>query len=256
MPSVSHESGSDIVHAPHPPLTEYYDSEEDRRDWVGDQFNKTAADYDRIEKILGLGTVSFYRKKMLELAGLQHGMKVLDVGMGTGLVARQAALLVGDPANITGVDPSPGMIGSAKLPAGVRVVEGRAESIPLPDGGYDFLSMGYALRHVANMADAFGEFHRMLNPGGKVCIMEITPAQGKFGNALLKGYCKYLVPALAKLVAKDKDTAQLWRYYWDTIEACAEPTKVMSTLENAGFVNVRRNVDLGIFTTYLADKSA
>ncbi len=254
MATRSNEATSNIVRAPHPPLTDYYEREEDRRAWVNEQFDKTASDYDRIEKILGLGTGSSYRHKILGFAGLKPGMRVLDVGMGTGLVAKQAALLVGDPGLITGVDPSPGMIRSAKLPDGVNVVEGRAERIPLPDGGYDFLSMGYALRHVSDMSVAFAEFRRMLNPGGKVCILEITPPKGRIATAILKGYCKYAVPALARLVARDKDTAQLWRYYWDTIEACAAPEKVMSTLENAGFMNVRRTVDAGIFSTYLADK--
>jgi demethylmenaquinone methyltransferase/2-methoxy-6-polyprenyl-1,4-benzoquinol methylase len=254
MPIRTSDTSGSVVHAPHPPLTEYYEREEDRRAWVGEQFDKTASDYDRIENILGLGTGSSYRRKTLERAGLKPGMRVLDVGMGTGLVAKQAARLVGDPSLVTGVDPSPGMIRSAKLPAGVTVVEGRAELIPLPDGGYDFLSMGYALRHVSDMAAAFAEFHRMLEPGGKVCILEITPPQGRIATTLVKGYCKYVVPALAKLVARDKGTAQLWRYYWDTIETCAAPANVMSTLESAGFVNVRRTVDAGIFSTYLADK--
>ena len=254
MQTPTKELAGNVVHAPHPPLTEYYSGEEQRRAWVGEQFDKTAADYDRIENILGLGTGSGYRRKILEWAGLKPGMRVLDVGMGTGLVAKQAARLVGDPSLVTGVDPSAGMIRSAKLPQGVTVVEGRAESIPLADAGYDFLSMGYALRHVSDMSVAFAEFHRVLKPGGKVCILELTPPKGKVSTALLKGYCKYIVPALAKLVAKDKDTAQLWRYYWDTIEACAAPAKVIATLESAGFVNVRRTVDVGIFSTYLADK--
>jgi len=254
MASQTNEVPGSIVHAPHPPLTEYYDREEDRRTWVGEQFDKTASDYDRIENILGLGTGSSYRHKILGFAGLKPGMRVLDVGMGTGLVAKQAARLVGDPSLVTGVDPSPGMIRSAKLPSGVTVIEGRAERIPLPDGGYDFLSMGYALRHVSDMSVAFAEFRRVLKPGGKVCILEITPPKGRIATAILKGYCKYAVPALAKLVAKDKDTAQLWRYHWDTIEACATPAEVMQTLESAGFVNVHRTVDAGIFSTYLADK--
>jgi demethylmenaquinone methyltransferase/2-methoxy-6-polyprenyl-1,4-benzoquinol methylase len=248
------DNTSNIVHAPHAPLTEYYQSEADRRGWVGEQFDKTAADYDRVEKILGLGTGPWYRRQMLEIAGLRPGMRILDVGMGTGLVAKQAARILGDASLVTGVDPSAGMIRNAKLPAGVTVIEGRAEAIPLPAAGYDFLSMGYALRHVSDMSVAFAEFHRVLKPGGKVCILEITPPKGRIAKALLKAYCKYAVPLLAKLVAKDKDTAQLWRYYWDTIEACAAPEKVMKTLESAGFVNVRRTVDVGMFSSYLADK--
>jgi demethylmenaquinone methyltransferase/2-methoxy-6-polyprenyl-1,4-benzoquinol methylase len=254
MTTQSSNLRDDIVHAPHPPLTEYYDREEDRREWVGRQFDETASDYDRMERILGLGTGSVYRRKMLELAGLKPGMQALDIGMGTGLVAKQAARILGDASKVTGVDPSVGMISNAKLPAGVTVVEGRAELIPLPNTAYDFLSMGYSLRHISDLSVAFAEFHRVLKPNGKVCILEITPPEGKIATALLKGYCKYAVPTLAKLIAKNKDTALLWRYYWDTIEACAAPSKVLHTLESAGFVNVRRTVDLGIFSTYLADK--
>ena len=85
MTTHSSSSAEDIVHAPHPPLTEYYEREEDRRDWVGAHFDKTASDYDRMERILGLGTGSIYRRKTLERAGLRPGMQMLDVGMGTGL---------------------------------------------------------------------------------------------------------------------------------------------------------------------------
>ena len=110
------------------------------------------------------------------------------------------------------------------------------------------------MRHISDLSVAFAEFHRVLKPGGKVCLLEITHPEGKIATTLLKGYCKYAVPSLAKLIAKNKDTALLWRYYWDTIEACAAPVKVQHTLESAGFVNVRRTVDLGIFSTYMADK--
>lgn len=253
--AIQHRPGqSEIVHAPHPPLTEYYEREEDRRAWVGEQFNKTAADYDRMETLLGLGTGPSYRRRTLLLAGLKPGMQVLDVGMGTGLVARQAASVTGDPSSITGVDPSPGMIQSAKLPAGVKVVEGRAELIPLADDGYDFLSMGYALRHISDLSLAFAEFHRVLKPGGKLCILELTPPKGKIAYALVKWYFRYAVPLLGKLVSRDNNTSQLWRYYWDTMAACAPPESVMYTLTAAGFANVRRHVDIGICSVYLADK--
>lgn len=250
------ESDKRIASVPHPPLTEYYDREEDRRSWVNTIFNKTATDYDRMETVLGLGTGPWYRRQTLELAGLKHGMQMLDVGIGTGLVARQAALIMRDASTITGVDPSVGMMQSAKLPAGVKLVEGRAEQIPLPNDSYDFLSMGYALRHVSDISLAFSEYFRVLRPGGRVCILEITSPKGRIATALLKTYFRYIVPNLAKLLAKEKDTPLLWQYYWDTIEACASPESVLNTLRNAGFTNVRRNVDLGIFTTYLADKPA
>jgi len=247
-------AAEDVVHAPHLPLTDYYDAEEDRRGWVHRIFNKTAVDYDRMETILGLGTGSWYRRQALLRAGLKPGMRMLDVGIGTGLVARQAVEILGDPRLVTGVDPSLGMLQSAKLPAGVELVEGRAEEIPFPDNSFDFLSMGYALRHISDLSVAFAEFNRVLKPGGRVCVLEITRPEGRIRTALMKAYFRNIVPALARLAARDKDTALLWRYYWDTIEACAAPQEVMHTLESVGFANVDRHLELGIFSEFRADK--
>ncbi len=98
------------MQAPHPPLNAYYRTDSDRSAWVREIFDRTAADYDRLERILGLGTGSWYRRRALRDAGLKRGMSVLDVGTGTGLLACAAARIVGDPARVTGVDPSPGMI--------------------------------------------------------------------------------------------------------------------------------------------------
>lgn len=248
-------AAEDVVHAPHLPLTEYYDAEEDRRGWVHRIFNKTAVDYDRMETILGFGTGSWYRRQALLRAGLKPGMRMLDVGIGTGLVARQAVEILGDPRMVTGVDPSLGMLQNAKLPAGVELVEGRAEEIPFPDNSFDFLSMGYALRHISDLSVAFAEFNRVLKPGGRVCVLEITRPEGRVRTALMKAYFRNIVPTLARLMARDKDTALLWRYYWDTIEACAAPQEVMHTLESVGFVNVDRHLELGIFSEFRADKA-
>ena len=247
-------AAEDVVHAPHPPLTDYYDAEEDRRGWVGRIFDKTAVDYDRMERILGLGSGSWYRRRALVRAGLKPGMRALDVGIGTGLVARQAADILGDPRMVTGLDPSPGMLQSAKLPPGVALFEGRAEEIPFPDASFDFLSMGYALRHISDLSVAFAEFRRVLKPGGRLCILEITRTEGRIRTAIMKAYFRTVVPTLAKLTARDKDTSLLWRYYWDTIQACAAPQEVMRTLESVGFVNVDRHVELGIFSEYRGDR--
>lgn len=244
-----------LVHAPHAPLTDYYPDESARRGWVSEMFDSTAPDYNRIERILGLGTGPWYRRQALLRAGLANGMRVLDVGVGTGLVAQQAAAIVGDPALVTGVDPSPGMLANTVVPKGVVLVAGTAERIPFPDASFDFLSMGYALRHISDLSIAFAEFHRVLKPGGRLCILEITCPENGLQKLLLKTYARRVVPLLARLAAKSGDTAQLWRYYWDTIEACAAPAEVMRTLESAGFAGVRRHLELGMFSEYGAAKA-
>jgi demethylmenaquinone methyltransferase/2-methoxy-6-polyprenyl-1,4-benzoquinol methylase len=251
------DESDDVVHAPHPPLTAYYASEEQRRGFVRQMFDSTASDYDRIERLLALGSGPWYRGQALERAGLEPGMRIVDIGVGTGLVAREAVKLVGDPSLVVGVDPSIGMMANARLPAGVQLVEGRAEAIPFPDGSFDFLSMGYALRHIGDLSAAFSEFHRVLKPGGRLCLLEITKPERTWTQRLLKVYMRGAVPVLTRLVGGSAETARLWRYYWDTIEACVSPGNVVHTLEAAGFNAVKRHVEtraLAILAEYQAVK--
>jgi len=245
-----------IVHAPHPPLTAYYGRPEDRTAWVQRMFDGTAADYDRTERLIGFGSGSWYRRQALLRAGLAPGMQVLDVGIGTGLVARQAASILGDPTRVTGLDPSPGMLGNARIPQGVRLVEGYAEDIPFPDASFDFVSMGYALRHISDLSKALREFARVLRPGGRLCILEITRPEGRLAAALLKAYLGRLVPALARLTSRKDDNPVLWNYYWDTIEGCASAESVLHTIRDAGFAETHRHVELKIFSEYRARKPA
>jgi demethylmenaquinone methyltransferase/2-methoxy-6-polyprenyl-1,4-benzoquinol methylase len=242
------------VLSPHAPLTEYYGDEAEHQQFLRRIFDDTAPDYDRIERILALGTGPLYRRKALQRAGLAEGAQVLDVGIGTGLVAREALRLIGPKGRLVGVDPSAGMMREVHLP-GVELVQGFAEKLPRPDASSDFLSMGYALRHISDVTAAFTEFHRTLRPGGRLLVLEITRPAGRVATALLKGYMRAVVPVIARVVGRRHDTAELWRYYWDTIEACIPPEAVMSALRGAGFSDVKRHVELGIFSEYTAVKS-
>ena len=114
--------------------------------------------------------------------------------------------------------------------------------------------MGYALRHIGDLSAAFREFYRVLKPGGRLCILEITRPERAWSQAILKAYLRVLVPLAARLVARHRDTPELMRYYWDTIEACASPAVIRAALESAGFVEVGRHVELGIFSEYRALK--
>ena len=242
------------VRQPHEPLHEYYASEGERAGFLHEIFASTAADYDRVERMLAFGTGPGYRRRALQRAGLSAGMRVLDVGVGTGLVAAQALALSSPGGEVTGVDPSIAMMQASPLAGRIRLLEGRAEALPVADAQYDFLSMGYALRHVGDVGAAFAEFFRALAPGGRVCILEITKPEGRLSTALLRAYMRGAVPLLARLAGSRADTPRIWRYYWDSIEACAPPARIMDTLRSAGFAEVEREVELGVFSAYRARK--
>ncbi len=242
--------------APHPPLKEYYATEADRGPWVRGLFDRTAGDYDRVEHAMALGTGSWYRRRALRRGGLAAGMRVLDIGVGTGLTACAAVRIVGAAELVVGVDPSAGMVECAKVPAGVVLKLGTAESIPAAAGSADFLSMGFALRHIGDLSAALVEFMRVLVPGGRICLLEITKPRGRITRALLRTYMRGIVPLLARALSRHRDMPQLMRYYWDTIEACAPPERILAEIRAAGFLEVNRYVEAGVFSEYRARKAS
>ena len=220
---------------PHPTLDAYYSGPGVKHGFLTHIFNATAPDYDRIESLLSLGSGRWYRRQALIRAGLAPGMNVLDIAVGTGLVAREEIAIAGNPNLITGLDPSIGMMRQAIDSLGIAAVLGVGEQIPLADGRFDFLSMGYALRHLSDLNRAFAEFHRMLRPGGRVCILEITAPQRRLGRMILKGYMRCVVPLLTRIATGRPQSQLLWQYYWDTIEACLRPEVVMNAMKASGW---------------------
>jgi demethylmenaquinone methyltransferase/2-methoxy-6-polyprenyl-1,4-benzoquinol methylase len=235
-------------------LPDYFQCEDERREFVRAIFDRTARDYDRVERLMSLGTGAWYRRQALLRAGLKPGMRVLDVATGTGLVAREAVGILGDGAAVLGLDPSTGMMQGVRNSLGIALVQARAERLPLADGAFDFLSMGFALRHVADLTAVFREYRRVLKPGGIACILELTRPERAWSRYLLKLYLRGIVPALARLVARDAQTPRLFRYFWDTIEACVPPAQVVQALEAAGFEAVRRHVEARVFSEYTAKR--
>jgi len=230
-------------------LRRYYADERQHRSFVRDIFDQGAADYDRVEWLMAFGTGSRYRNEALRRAGLRPGMKVLDVAVGTGLVARQAVEIVGDPHLVFGIDPSAGMLAEARKNLSICAIRASAEYLPLASESFDFLSMGYALRHMSDLATTLREFHRVLKPGGVVCILEITRPQGRIATTLVRWYMRAIVPLLSRLTCRGRGSL-LWEYYWDTIEACIPPQRVLEALSLAGFADVKQSVQFGIFSEY------
>lgn len=239
------------MRAPLPAMPAHYADAEGKRRFTRRMFDSSAPDYDRVDRLLAFGSGSWYRRQALLRAGLAPGMRMLDVAVGTGLVAREAVEVVGDRGCVIGVDPSAGMLAQSGA-RGLMLARGRAEALPFTARSFDFLCMGYALRHLADLQAAFREFHRVLRPGGRLLVLEITRPAGRLAAAALKAYLRGVVPALARVVAGSRDTPALYRYYWDTIEACVPPERIQATVLAAGFAGASRQVQLGIFSEYSA----
>jgi demethylmenaquinone methyltransferase/2-methoxy-6-polyprenyl-1,4-benzoquinol methylase len=239
---------------PHPVIKTRFKTEEQKPDFVNQLFDRSAQYYDGVVSWGFLGTGSQYRRAALRQHGLRPGQRLLDVGCGTGLVALEAARLLGTAENITCLDPSAGMLAVAKRKLNARFLQGRAEEIPLPDGSFDFLTMGYALRHVTSLEQAFHEYYRVLAPGGNVLLLEITKPSNRLGAAMLKVYFNGVYPWLARMFTGSEATQDLMKYYWETIEACIRPELILEALSRAGFGQVKRDSRFGVLSEYSAVK--
>jgi len=237
---------------PHPLLRAHYTRPEDKPAFVEQLFDAGAKHYDAVVDWGFLRSGAFYRRWAQQRHGLQPGMQLLDVACGTGLMTTAAARILGSAATITGLDPSEGMlaVARAKLPA--RFVQGRAENLPFADQAFDFLTMGYALRHVADLQGTFAEFHRVLRPGGRVLILEVTKPTHRAGAWLFELYFRRLYPFLARVFTRSRPTGAMMTYFWETMDACVRPELVLAELRAAGFTAVNRERLLGIFSEYTA----
>jgi demethylmenaquinone methyltransferase/2-methoxy-6-polyprenyl-1,4-benzoquinol methylase len=213
-------------------------------------FDAAAPDYDRVSSLMAFGAGSWYRQMALVRAGLAPGMRVLDVAIGTGSVAREALRVVGSAGRVTGIDVSAGMLArAATLP--VQLVLGASESLPFRASQFDFLSVGYALRHLDQPA-TFREALRVLRPGGIALILEISRPTGPLLRHALGLYIGRVVPMAAQLLGARAVTLDLWKYFWHTIEHASQPAAVLENLAAAGFTSVRRHLVGRILSEYTA----
>ena len=118
--------------------------------------------------------------RLLDLAELKGGERLLDVACGTGIVARRGGSRVGPDAQIVGVDLNDGMLAVARrVSSGLRPAiewrRGDAAALPLPDAAFDLVTCQQALQFFADRPRALSEMRRVLAPGGRAAIAVLRP---------------------------------------------------------------------------------
>jgi demethylmenaquinone methyltransferase/2-methoxy-6-polyprenyl-1,4-benzoquinol methylase len=235
-------------------LTQYYGSERERASFVTSLFDGAARHYDWVGHLLAFGSGPYYRQRTLAHAGLRPAMKLLDVATGTGQVARAATRILGDPRGVVGLDPSVGMLREARKVHSGPLVRGRAEEIPVRDEVFDMLSMGFALRHVATLEIAFAEYRRVLKPGGRVLLLEVSRPQSAVIRWAIRVYFQQVLPLIIRIGTGSRDARLLMKYYWDTIDECVPPAMILAALRQTGFIEVQHRVVGGCLSEYVAVK--
>jgi demethylmenaquinone methyltransferase/2-methoxy-6-polyprenyl-1,4-benzoquinol methylase len=203
---------------------------------------------------MSLGSGQRYRRQALVKAGLSDGMKVLDVATGTGLVAREAMNLMGKPRQVIGLDPCRGMLQESRKWNSYALVQGVGETLPFRNECFDFISNGYGLRHVRDLERTFWEYRRVLKPGGRMLLLEISRPRSRIAFRFTHLYLGKLVPLITRIGTGSRDAALLMETFWATIAEGVAAEEILAALMQSGFRQVERRVYFGIFSQYLARK--
>jgi demethylmenaquinone methyltransferase/2-methoxy-6-polyprenyl-1,4-benzoquinol methylase len=213
-------------------------SQEEKARTVRDMFDRIAPGYDRMNGLMTGGLDRVWRRRLMREVGIGAGDRVVDLGCGTGDLIELAN---GVGAHAIGVDPAGGMLAVARdRGMGGSVVQGDALAIPLADASVDVVNTAFALRNVLSIPPVFQESARILRPGGRIAILEVSQPQFAPARAVHSFYFQKVVPLVGQLLA-DREA---YRYLPASVAYLPEPPALMALLEESGFGQVRR-VSLG-----------
>jgi demethylmenaquinone methyltransferase/2-methoxy-6-polyprenyl-1,4-benzoquinol methylase len=194
-------------------------------------FDRISTRYDLVNRVMTFGMDVGWRRRAVRELRLPGGALVADLACGTGDLCDE--LLTGGYRAV-GFDFSHGMLRNAGTSA--PLVEADALRLPLPDGGVDGATCGFALRNVTEVTALFAETARVLRPGGRVAFLETSQPDGRLLRAGHAVYFKRIVPLIGGALS-DRDA---YRYLPRSMAYLPEPARLLSMLADAGFAGVER----------------
>ncbi len=221
-------------------------------------FDRIAIRYDRLNRVLSLGTDLWWRRRAIALARLARGERALDVGVGTGDLS--FALLAASPttARVVGVDISPGMLAvsvrrARAMPEGDRYtpVIASAEALPLLDASVDRIVSGFTIRNVGDLPRSLAEFRRVLRPRGRAVILELSHPSPRAFAALYRLYFDHVAPRLAVALGGDREG---YRYLPRSLRSFPRAEALAGMMREARFSRVRyERMTLGIAAIHVGE---
>ena len=236
----------------------YRDDSRAKDEQVRSMFDSIAPAYDFMNRAMTGGLDRLWLRRLVSEAVAASPGSIIDIATGTGDVAFALARKL-PQASVTGIDLSEGMLDKARaktagLPYASKVSFMQADCLDsgLPDGCADLITVAYGVRNFADIAAGYREMYRMLRPGGKLCVLELSTPVSAIPLAGYRLYTRTLVPALGRLMSHD---ARAYSYLPESIAAAPQRRAMTAIMESAGFVSARyRSFTMGVCTLYTALK--
>jgi demethylmenaquinone methyltransferase/2-methoxy-6-polyprenyl-1,4-benzoquinol methylase len=201
-------------------------------------FDRIARVYDLINSVMTAGLHHAWRRRAADLADVGAGDRVLDVATGTGDLAIELAARVGPAGEVVGSDFSEEMLAHARKKAAgpsIRFEWANALELPYADGEFAAATVGFGARNFSDLDRGLAEMARVVKPGGRVVILEITTPQKPPLSTFFSLWFDRIVPVIGKL-AGDPDA---YDYLPNSVKRFPAPGGLAASLERAGLEQIR-----------------
>ncbi len=199
-------------------------------------FDRIAGIYDRLNSVMTAGLHHQWRQRAADFAAVGAGDRVLDVATGTGDLALELLQRVGPDGEVVGMDFSERMLALARVKtSAVRFEVGNALALPYADDSFDAATVGFGARNFSDLPLGLREMARIVRPGGRVVVLEITTPQRPPLSIFFNCWFDGVVPILGRL-AGDADA---YSYLPQSVRRFPAPEQLAALMWASGLRRVR-----------------
>lgn len=228
-----------------------------RKAHIRRMFNDIAPSYDRLNHLMSLDVDRLWRRRAVSCLVDGGPLRILDVACGTGDSTLTLVKASGEGSRVVGVDISEEMLGLARekmekagVAGQVQLMEADGEALPFPDGAFDRVSCAFGIRNFEQIPLGLKEFRRVLVPGGKVVILELSMPRNPVVRACYRLYFLHILPWIGGKISHQEAA---YRYLPASVVRFPAPESFCGMLRDAGFTDVRhKSLSLGLCRLFTA----
>lgn len=222
---------------------------------IRSMFDSIAPSYDSLNHLFSLGVDKSWRRRSLRYV---FGPRVLDIACGTGDYSVDIARRV-DGAAVTGLDLSEGMlevmrtkVSKLGLSDKISTMQGDCTHMPFEDGAFDCVTIGFGIRNFEDRPACLREILRVLRPGGRLVILELSVPENRVLRWLYCLYFQHIMPVVGGWISGDRAA---YRYLPASVLAFPPREEWMGIMKDAGYTRVQhRAFTFGLCRMYIGEK--
>ena len=230
-----------------------------QKEKIQEMFDSVAPSYDRLNHLMSFGVDRSWRRKALREIVDGSQQRILDVACGTGDSTIAIALAAGSGTRVTGIDISDKMMSYVMEKAShegvhdrIKLLKADAEALPFQDGHFHRVTCAFGIRNFEHKDIALQEFLRVLAPGGKAVILELSVPDNKRLRRLYDLYFMHVLPFVGGKISGNREA---YKYLPASVHAFPAPDVFCEMMRTAGFTNVSfRTFTFGLCRMYVGSK--